>query len=46
MHVPQLIYAVDENYPDEVAVSASLVPTFEPPTEQQQLEVIEEEEPS
>ena len=45
MKVPQLFYAEHPKYPDEVAVSASLVPTFEPPQPQDEFEVLEEEEP-
>ena len=31
MFFPDLLYAEDPAYPNEVAVCASLVPTFEPP---------------
>ena len=31
MKHPHLVYAEHPDYPDEVAVSASFVPTFEPP---------------
>ena len=31
MMYPQLVYAEDPQFPDEVVVSASLVPTLEPP---------------
>ena len=41
---PHLLLAKDEKR-QEVAVSASLVPTFEPPAPQEELEVFENEEP-
>ena len=31
---PQLMYAEDPKYPDEIAVFGSFVPTFEPPAPQ------------
>ena len=45
MKYPHLLFAEDPEYPDEVAVSASLVPTFEPPQPQDEFEVLEEVEP-
>ena len=45
MKYPQLIYAEDQNFPNEVAVSASFVPTFEPPPPQEEFEVLIDEEP-
>ena len=41
---PQLLYA-EHPKEDQVAVLASLVPTFEPPAPQEELEVLEDEEP-
>ena len=29
--VPQLLYAEDDDYPNEIAVSGSFVPTFQEP---------------
>ena len=43
---PQLLYAKDPAFPGKVAVSASFVPTFEPPPPQQETEVLIDEEPS
>ena len=45
MKYPHLVYAEDPEFPNEVAVYASLVPTFEPPAPQEEFEVLEEEEP-
>ena len=45
MKYPHLIYAEDPEYPNEIAVHASLVPTFEPPALQEEFEVLEEDEP-
>ena len=45
MKYPQLVYAEHPDYPDEVAVSASFVPTLEPPASQEEFEVLEDEEP-
>lgn len=45
MKYPHLLFAEDPAFPDEVAVSASLVPTFEPPQPQEEFEVLEEVEP-
>ena len=45
MKYPNLIYAESNDYPGEVAVCASLVPTFEPPQPQEEFEVLEDEEP-
>jgi hypothetical protein len=46
MKYPHLVYAEDPDFPDEVAVSASFVPTFEPPPPQEEFEVLENEEPT
>ena len=45
MRYPHLLFAEDPAYPDEVAVSGSLVPTFEPPQPQEEFEVLEDVEP-
>ena len=45
MRVPQLWYAENPSYPDLVALSASFVPTFEAPSTQDELEVLDDEEP-
>ena len=45
MKYPHLIYAEDPEYPNEIAVHASLVPTFEPPAPQEEFEILEEEGP-
>ena len=45
MKYPHLAYAEVPEFPNEVAVYASLVPTFEPPAPQEEFEVLEEEEP-
>ena len=45
MRHPHLLYAEDPEYPGEVAVSASFVPTFEPSQPQEKFEVLEEVEP-
>ena len=45
MDYPSLIYAESPEYPGEVAVCASLVPTFEPPQPQEKLEVLIDEDP-
>ena len=45
MKYPHLVYAESPEYPGEVAVCASLVPTFEPPQPQEELEVLEDQEP-
>ena len=45
MKYPHLIYAEDKEYPGEIAVHASLVPTFEPPAPQEEFEILEEDEP-
>ena len=45
MKYPHLVYAEDPDFPDEIAVQASLVPTFEPPAPQEEFEILEEEEP-
>ena len=45
MRYPHLLYAKSAEYPGEVAVCASLVPTFEPPQPQEELEVLQDEEP-
>ena len=44
MMMPRLIYAENEAT-NEIACVASLVPTFEPINPQEQIEVIEDEEP-
>ena len=44
MMTPRLVYAENEAT-GEVACSASFVPTFEPLNPQEELEVIEDEEP-
>ena len=43
MQVPRLLYEENPQFPDEVAVMASFVPTFEPMQPQEQL--VEDEEP-
>ena len=46
MLLPRLLYEENPKYPGEVAVMASLVPTFEPtPKNQKQVKVCEDEEP-
>ena len=35
MKYPHLVYAEDPDFPNEVVVNASLVPTFEPPAPQE-----------
>ena len=45
MKYPHLVYAEHPEYPNEVAVNASLVPTFEPPAPQEEFEILQEEEP-
>ena len=45
MRQPHLLYAEDPAYPGEVAVSASFVPTFEPPQPQEEFEILDEVEP-
>ena len=45
MRYPNLLYAESPDFPGEVAVCASLVPTFEPPEPQEDLEVLEDEDP-
>ena len=45
MRYPHLLYAESDEFPGEVAVCASLVPTLEPPQPQEELEVLEDEEP-
>ena len=45
MEYPHLVHAEDPAFPDEVAVCASFVPTFEPPPLQEEFEVLEDEEP-
>ena len=45
MKYPHLLYAEHPEYPDEVAVCASFVPTFEVPNPQEEFEVLEDEEP-
>ena len=42
---PQLMYAEDPKYPNEVAVFASFVPTFEAPEPQEKMQVVQDEEP-
>ena len=42
---PHLIYAEDPKYPDEIAIFGSFVPTMEPPSTQENLEVRIDEEP-
>jgi Mg-chelatase subunit ChlD len=42
---PQLLYEESTKYPDEVAVCASFVPTFEPPQPQEEFEVKHDEQP-
>ena len=44
MMTPTLLYAEDEES-QEVACLASFVPTFEPPNPQENVEVLEDEEP-
>ena len=45
MKYPQLLYAEHPEYPNEVAVCASFVPTFEVPNPQEEFEVLLDEEP-
>lgn len=42
---PQLLYARSEKHQGEVACVASLVPTFDPPAPQEDLEILYDEEP-
>ena len=44
MKFPHLVYAEDPAFPNEVAVSAAFVPTFELPPPQEEFEVLEAEE--
>ena len=45
MRYPHLLFAKSKDYPTEVAVVGSLVPTFEPPQPQEELEILEDMEP-
>ena len=42
---PRLLFEECPEFPDEIAVMASFVPTFEPPQPQEDMEVLEDEEP-
>ena len=42
---PRLLFEESPEFPDEIAVMASFVPTFEPPQPQEDMEVLEDEEP-
>ena len=42
---PQLMYAEDPKYPGEVAVFGSFVPTFDKPAPQEEMKVLNDEEP-
>lgn len=42
---PQLLFEESSKFPDEIAVSASFVPTFEPPQPQEEAEVLQDEQP-
>lgn len=46
MKYPQLLYAEHPEFSDEVVVSASFVPTFEPPAPQEEFEILQSEKPS
>ena len=45
MKYPQLLCARNPTFPDEVACTVSLVPTFDPPPPQERFEILEDEEP-
>ena len=45
MRYPHLLFAESKEFPGEVAVVGSLVPTFEPPQPQEELEILEDAEP-
>ena len=45
MQHPNLVYAESPEYPDEVAVFASLAPTFELPKSEEEFKILEDEEP-
>ena len=42
---PRLLFEESAKFPEEVAVSASFVPTFEPPQPQEECEVLQDEQP-
>jgi Mg-chelatase subunit ChlD len=42
---PQLLFEESSQFPDEVAVMASFVPTLEQPQPQEEFEVLQDEEP-
>ena len=45
MKQPQLVYAKNPSFPNEVAYSVQFVPTFEPPMTSEEFELLDDEEP-
>ena len=40
---PQLLFEENSQFPDEVAVMASFVPTLEPPQPQEEIEILQDD---